>query len=154
MLLLGLLLLVGSAAFTAMLIADNLTNLPEYRVTVLDQGLATMNVLEIFLSGLALALLFSLGLWMMKKGTAWKARKAVSRRRERKSVRETERERDELAARLAQEREERAAERPATPGYGEQPAGYGVPEGEPADERHRAGAGGSRHRNRLHLFGH
>jgi hypothetical protein len=62
MLLLGLLLLAATVAFTALAIAGNLAGGPHYTVSVLDHPIATMNALAIFASGLALALLFALGL--------------------------------------------------------------------------------------------
>ncbi len=62
MLLFGLLLVAATGAFTALLIADNLSGGPEYQVTVLGNDLVTLDSLEIFLAGLALALLFCLGL--------------------------------------------------------------------------------------------
>ncbi|WP_338900097.1 hypothetical protein WBG99_34250 [Streptomyces sp. TG1A-60] len=62
MLFLGLLLLAATGAFTGLVIADNLAGGPEYTVSILDQNIATMNSLAIFCSGLALALLFCLGL--------------------------------------------------------------------------------------------
>lgn len=58
----GLLLLAATAAFTGLVIADNLSGGPEYSVSILDQHIATMNGLAIFSSGLALALIFCLGL--------------------------------------------------------------------------------------------
>ncbi|MEU7241145.1 hypothetical protein [Streptomyces sparsogenes] len=61
MLFLGLLLLAAAGAFTGLLIADNLGG-PEYTVSVLGQDIATMNSLAVFCSGLALALLFCVGL--------------------------------------------------------------------------------------------
>lgn len=68
MLFLGLLLLAATGAFTGLLIADNLSGGPEYSVSVFDQGIATMNTLAVFCAGLALALLFCLGLAMAKRG--------------------------------------------------------------------------------------
>ncbi|MFD5921641.1 hypothetical protein ACFVYP_35575 [Kitasatospora sp. NPDC058201] len=62
MLLFGLLLIVATGAFTGLLIADNLSGGPEYQVTILGQDLVTLDALGIFLAGLALALLFCLGL--------------------------------------------------------------------------------------------
>ncbi|MBT2422529.1 hypothetical protein J7F01_31390 [Streptomyces sp. ISL-22] len=64
MLLFGLLLLVATGVFTGLVIADNLSGGPEYTVSVLGQDIATMNTLAVFCSGLALALLFCLGLVM------------------------------------------------------------------------------------------
>ncbi|WSP86623.1 hypothetical protein OG289_01715 [Streptomyces sp. NBC_01235] len=68
MLLIGLLLLAATAAFTGLVIADNLSGGPEYSVSVLDHHIATMNTLAVFSSGLALALLFSLGLAVAASG--------------------------------------------------------------------------------------
>ncbi|WP_243640134.1 hypothetical protein [Streptacidiphilus pinicola] len=68
MLLFGLLLLGATAAFTGLLIADNLSGGPDYSVVVLGNTIATMNGLEIFLSGVALALIFCLGLAMTRVG--------------------------------------------------------------------------------------
>ncbi|MFJ2720961.1 hypothetical protein ACIQMV_26050 [Streptomyces sp. NPDC091412] len=61
MLLIGLLLLAATAAFTGLVIADNLSGGPHYPVSVLGNHIATMNTLEVFSAGLALALLFCLG---------------------------------------------------------------------------------------------
>ncbi|MGW3509421.1 hypothetical protein [Streptomyces sp. NPDC000994] len=61
MLLIGLLLLAATAAFTGLAIADNLSGGPQYPVSMLGNHIATMNTLEVFSAGLALALLFCLG---------------------------------------------------------------------------------------------
>ncbi|WP_380282807.1 hypothetical protein [Kitasatospora purpeofusca] len=66
MLLFGLLLVAVTGAFTGLLIADNLAGGPEYQVTILGTDLVTLNSLGIFLAGLALALLFCLGLALMR----------------------------------------------------------------------------------------
>ncbi|MGW0497495.1 hypothetical protein ACWD0Z_19290 [Streptomyces sp. NPDC003007] len=60
--LIGLLLLAGAGAFTGLVIADNLAGGPQYTVSVLGSDIATMNTLSIFSAGLALALIFCLGL--------------------------------------------------------------------------------------------
>ncbi|MGI5144678.1 MULTISPECIES: hypothetical protein [unclassified Streptomyces] len=65
MLFIGLLLLAGVGAFTALAIADNLSGGPEYTVSLLGHDIATMNTLEIFSAGLALALIFCLGLALL-----------------------------------------------------------------------------------------
>lgn len=62
MLLIGLLVLAATGAFTGLVIAYNLSGGPEYTVSLFGQDIATMNTLAIFCSGLALALLFCLGL--------------------------------------------------------------------------------------------
>ncbi|MEV5878260.1 hypothetical protein AB0L75_29340 [Streptomyces sp. NPDC052101] len=69
MLFLGLLLLAGTGAFTALAIVGNLSGGPEYTVSVLGHDIATMNGLALFSSGLALALIFCLGLTMMAAGS-------------------------------------------------------------------------------------
>ncbi|MFJ6617851.1 hypothetical protein ACIQOW_09820 [Kitasatospora sp. NPDC091335] len=66
MLLLGLLLMAASGAFVGLLVADNLSGGPDYQVTILGSDLVTLNSLSIFLAGVALALLFCLGLAMMR----------------------------------------------------------------------------------------
>ncbi|MGW5432876.1 hypothetical protein ACWET9_37650 [Streptomyces sp. NPDC004059] len=68
MLFLGLLLLAGSGAFTALAIVGNLSGGPAYTVSVLDHHIATMNGLALFGSGLAPALVFCLGPAMTTAG--------------------------------------------------------------------------------------
>ncbi|EKX66200.1 hypothetical protein Sipo8835_19120 [Streptomyces ipomoeae] len=68
MLLIGLLLLAVTGAFTGLAIADNLSGGPEYSVSVLGNDIATMNSLAVFSSGLALALLFCLGVALAMNG--------------------------------------------------------------------------------------
>ncbi|WP_019064705.1 hypothetical protein [Streptomyces prunicolor] len=138
MLFLGLLLLAATAAFTGLAISDNLGGGPHYTVSVLGNDIATMNTLAIFCAGLALALIFSLGLWMASGG-------ALRRRSRRVRMRA---ERDALAARLS-EREAAAGSPPsATPGAGSAaPAPpTSAPEESPAPHRLRG--------RRIHLFGH
>ncbi|MFF7457024.1 hypothetical protein [Kitasatospora sp. NPDC008115] len=100
MLLFGLLLVAATAAFTGLLIADNLSGGPEYQVTILGNDLVTLNSLGVFLAGLALALLFCLGLALA--GAARKARTRPARRTTR---------RDRRAAAVAGTRAPRTDER-------------------------------------------
>ncbi|MGW0084685.1 hypothetical protein [Streptomyces sp. NPDC003393] len=65
MLLFGLLLLAATGAFTGLAIAGNLSGGPDYTVSMLGNQIVTMNALAIFSAGLALALLFCLGLSLM-----------------------------------------------------------------------------------------
>ncbi|MER7580668.1 hypothetical protein [Kitasatospora sp. NPDC097691] len=74
MVLLGLLLMAASGAFVGLLIADNLSGGPEYQVTVLGNDLVRMNSLGVFLAGVALALIFCLGLALM-----WSSRRRTVR---------------------------------------------------------------------------
>lgn len=69
MLILGLLLIAATAAFTALAISDNLSGGPGHTVSVLGHDIATLGPLALFCSGLALALLFCLGIAMMSRGT-------------------------------------------------------------------------------------
>jgi hypothetical protein len=79
MLFVGLLLLAATAAFTGLAIAGNLGGGPVYGVSVLGHHIVTMNTLAVFCTGLALALLFSLGLAAVMGGAT------RSRRRHRRS---------------------------------------------------------------------
>ncbi|MEU6813104.1 hypothetical protein ABZ920_29810 [Streptomyces sp. NPDC046831] len=65
MIFIGLLLLAATGAFVALAIAGNLSGGPEYTVSVLGNDIATMNTLEVFSAGLALALLFCLGVALL-----------------------------------------------------------------------------------------
>ncbi|KQV17486.1 MULTISPECIES: hypothetical protein [unclassified Kitasatospora] len=80
MILLGVLLLAAAGAFTGLLIADNLSGGPDYTVTVLGNQIATMNSLAIFLSGIALALIFGLGVLLAAGGGARIRRRSGQRR--------------------------------------------------------------------------
>ncbi|PKV90046.1 hypothetical protein [Streptomyces sp. TLI_146] len=138
MLFLGLLLLAATAAFTGLAISDNLGGGPHYTVSLLGNDVATMSTLAIFCAGLALALIFSLGLWMATGG-------AMRQRSRRLRMRA---ERDALAARLS-EREAAAGPQAsvtvgqADPAVTPTPPG---PVGARTPHRHRA--------RRIHLFGH
>ncbi len=81
MVLLGLLLMAGSAAFVGLAIADNRGGGPEYTVHMFGHTLATMNSLAIFCSGVALALIFTLGLWLFRA-----TRRATRRQRSRRNA--------------------------------------------------------------------
>ncbi|MEU2714272.1 hypothetical protein [Streptomyces sp. NPDC007205] len=74
MLFLGLLLLAGTGAFTALAIVGNMSGGPDYTVSVLGHDIATMNGLALFSSGLALALIFCLGLAMTAMSAAHRHR--------------------------------------------------------------------------------
>ncbi|MFD0402186.1 hypothetical protein ACFV84_36740 [Kitasatospora sp. NPDC059811] len=120
MLLLGLLLMAAAGAFAGLLIADNLSGGPDYQATVLGIRLPALDSLGIFLAGLALALLFCLGLALM----VLTARRS---RRTRRPVRPA-------AHRAAHQRSQPVVrpdppERPLPPDGGEQPA---PPEERPA----------------------
>ncbi|MFJ4848507.1 MULTISPECIES: hypothetical protein [unclassified Streptomyces] len=68
MLLLGLLLMGATAAFTGLLISDNLSGGPDYTVTMFGTDIATLNTLGVFLAGIALGLVFCLAAGMAMAG--------------------------------------------------------------------------------------
>lgn len=109
MLILGLLLLACTAAFVGLVISDNLGGGAEHDVTVFGQHIATMNGLAIFCAGLALALVFSLGVILATGGLAARHRRHRALRDVRYEADATARERDELAARLDRIHAEHAA---------------------------------------------
>ncbi|MFF7249195.1 hypothetical protein ACFZBU_35415 [Embleya sp. NPDC008237] len=122
MFLLGLLLAACAGAFAALLIAYNTSGGPEYTVTIFGTDMVTLNSLAIFCSGLALGLIFSLGLLLM----GGKARLSRARRnRERRARDRAALERDSAAAREdAAKAHERAAEAEARAGRaGQEPVG-------------------------------
>jgi hypothetical protein len=138
MLFLGLLLLAATAAFTGLAISDNLGGGPHYTVSVLGNDIATMNTLAIFCAGLALALIFSLGLWMSSAGALHRRSRSIRMRAER----------DALAARLTERETAAGPPTSATTSAGTAaptPA-TSAPEQPPAP-RHSRG-------RRIHLFGH
>ncbi len=153
MLIMGLLLLACTAAFTGLALADNLSGGPDYNVTVLGHHIATMNSLAIFCAGLALALIFGLGCMMTMAGGVLHRRRSRKISAARRDARATARERDELAARLADSGDPAATTAypaDAEPGYVTEPTGTGEPTG-----AGRADTPGSRPRHHArHLFGH
>ncbi|MFF3752446.1 hypothetical protein ACFYYH_18625 [Streptomyces sp. NPDC002018] len=96
MLIIGILLMAATAAFTALLIAFNLSGGPDYAVTLFSSQPFTLNALGTFLSGIALTLIFGLGLWLMLGGAALLAHRS----RKRRAARDAVAERDELRSRL------------------------------------------------------
>jgi hypothetical protein len=68
MLLLGLLIVAAAVAFAIVVTADNLGGGPHYSVNLFDHHLATVNTLGAFLAGIALTLVFCLGLLIMTAG--------------------------------------------------------------------------------------
>jgi len=91
MLLIGLLLLGATVAFTALAIAGNLSGGPEYTVSVLDHQIATMNTLAVFSSGLALALIFCLALATAVSGASHRPTHRRHRRMRTRNTGETTR---------------------------------------------------------------
>jgi hypothetical protein len=100
MILLGLLLLGAAGAFAGLLIADNLSGGPDYTVTLLGHHIATMTSLTVFLSGIALTLIFGLGLAMATGGGARMRRRGAKLREARAQARQAKADRDALQHRL------------------------------------------------------
>ncbi|MFC4032451.1 hypothetical protein ACFO3J_13285 [Streptomyces polygonati] len=157
MLILGLLLLGCTAAFTGLALADNLNGGPDYNVTILGHHLATMNSLAIFCAGLALALIFCLGAMMVRGGMALHRRKSRKLAAARRDAAETARERDALAARL----ENTTTTAPTDPDYPTSadpyPSSYDTAadaEPTPDDSPHPATPESKPRRHPRHLFGH
>ncbi|WP_152617457.1 hypothetical protein [Phaeacidiphilus oryzae] len=150
MILLGLLLMAATAAFTGLVIADNFSGGPSYSVTILGNHIATLNMLAIFCAGLALALIFGLGFMMMSGGGA------LAHRRHRK-LRHARAERD----RVADERDAVAQHAQAQPAQPAQPAARtrtgdatAPLVGSGSSFSQSATAQKGRRRHSLHLFGH
>jgi type IV secretory pathway VirB6-like protein len=154
MLILGLLLLACTAAFTGLALADNLSGGPDYNVTVLGHHIATMNSLAIFCAGLALALIFGLGCMLAMTGGALRRRKSRKLTAARRDAAATARERDALAARLEDTRA--AGSAMDEPGYA---TSTGDPDTNPTGDTGDTGAGPvektpPRRHHARHLFGH
>ncbi len=62
MLLLALLLVLATGAFTAIAVVENFSRGPDYAVEMFGNQIATLNAPGLFLSGVGLALIFCLGL--------------------------------------------------------------------------------------------
>ncbi|WNI17973.1 hypothetical protein [Actinacidiphila sp. ITFR-21] len=156
MLILGLLLLVCTAAFTGFALADNLNGGPDYDVTVFGHHIATMDSLAIFCAGLALALIFGLGVIMAMAGLSLRRRKARKLHAARRDARDAARERDELAARLenADTLAATGPDRPAT-GDTDRPARQqDLAANRDLDEAGAVHTGKTPRRHARHLFGH
>ncbi len=100
MLVLGLLLMAGAAAFAGLLIAYNLSGGPDYTVTLLGSQPFTISTLGAFLGGIALTLIFGLGMWMLLAGTVLARHRGKKRRHERETAKRATNERDAMAGRL------------------------------------------------------
>lgn len=100
---LGLLLVLLSGAAVVLLAFYNRSGGPDYSVNLFDREIYVANTLSIFLAGVTLALLFSIGLWMMSAA----ARRSRARRAEvraaRQDARTAEAERDRLAGQVGDE---------------------------------------------------
>jgi ABC-type nickel/cobalt efflux system permease component RcnA len=99
MLILGLLLILGSAALTAGLVYDGSE---PATVEVFSTTIDNMTTARVFIGGAATMLLFLLGVWLLKSSMARSRRQRIERktthREERNSAAQLEQERVALAA--------------------------------------------------------
>ncbi|MPZ83741.1 MAG: hypothetical protein GEV28_26450 [Actinophytocola sp.] len=127
MLILGLLLVVVSGAAAVVLIAYNTGGAAE-TVSAFGRDITDVTMMQAFVAGLVVALVFVLGAWLLvvggRRGREHRARYRDARR----EAKATAKERDELADRLRDEDEQRA---------GQETAAHPVPPAErsAADER-------------------
>ncbi|MBV7697530.1 hypothetical protein [Streptomyces sp. TRM70350] len=68
MIALGFLLALATGGFAGIAVAENFTGGPEYAVEIFGNQIATLSPPGLFLSGVALALIFCLGLAMIAAG--------------------------------------------------------------------------------------
>jgi ABC-type nickel/cobalt efflux system permease component RcnA len=108
MLILGLLLVVVSAAGVALVISYNSSGGPEQTIVLFGRDWVSVTPLQAFIAGLVVALVFCIGIWMIAS-TERRRRAVRSEYREvQREARTAARERDQLARQLA-EREEAEA---------------------------------------------
>ncbi len=100
MLLLGLLLLAATGVFTGLLASENWAGGPDYTVTMFGNTLGTLNSVQIFLAGIALTLVFCLGVAMAALGGRRMRRRRAARHAAVREATRARAERDALAARL------------------------------------------------------
>lgn len=104
MLILGLLLVVVSAAAVASLVAYNSSGGPEQLIVLFGRDVLSVTPLQAFLAGIVVAVVFCLGVWMI---VTTERRRRVVRSEFRAARREAKiaaKERDELAKQLEHER--------------------------------------------------
>ncbi|MET9875302.1 hypothetical protein ABZZ36_11850 [Actinacidiphila glaucinigra] len=135
MLLLGFVLMGATAAFTGLLIAENLGGGPDYTVTMFGSDIATVNTLGAFLAGLALALVFCLASVIALAGAGRERSRRAELRRLRRRARAAE-----------------AAPDATTAGTATPAAGTAMTEDETATTQKTPSA--SARRRGMHLFGH
>jgi hypothetical protein len=138
MVLLGLLLLLATSAFTIIAIVENFSGGPDYMVMMFGNHIATLNGLGLFLSGIALALIFCLSLAMISGGATRYRRTRAGLRSARRDAAQATAERDALAAQINH----------GETGEAGTPAGESHATASPESER-----APRRHRGR-HIFGH
>jgi hypothetical protein len=136
---LGLLLVLLSGGAVALLTVYNRAGGPDYSVGMFGNEIAAVNGMQIFYAGIALALLFCLGLWLM----AMSARRGRAMRAEIRAARHDAQaaaaERDRLASQVGSDSQATAAYPTTNP---EEPARrrfFGRRHEQPYDERTPSG---------------
>jgi ABC-type nickel/cobalt efflux system permease component RcnA len=128
MLILGLLLVVVSAAGTALVISYNSSGGPEQTIVLFGRDWVSVTPLQAFIAGLVAALVFCLGVWMIAS-TERRRRAVRSEYREvQREARSATRERDRLARQLAERDETEAATADRT---ADRPTGWTAPDEAP-----------------------
>ena len=137
MLILGLLLVVVSGAAAAVLIAYNSAGAAE-TVSAFGRDIADVTLMQAFVAGIVVALIFLLGLWMIVSAGRRSREHRARYREARREARAAAKERDDLAERVRKEEEHRAGqETVAMPvPTGEQPAVDAS--GKPVEGKHAA----------------
>jgi hypothetical protein len=74
---LALLLVLATGVFTAIAVVENFSGGPDYTVEIFGNQIATLNAPGLFLSGVGLALIFSLGLAVLTAGRRHHVHEAV-----------------------------------------------------------------------------
>ncbi|WP_405010207.1 hypothetical protein [Kitasatospora sp. NBC_01539] len=82
----GLLLLLATGAFTGLLIVENARTAPDLTLTLVGHD-TTVSTLEVFLAGIALALVFAVGCALALAGRRRSARRSAELRSARKALR-------------------------------------------------------------------
>ncbi|MEG3630477.1 hypothetical protein [Streptomyces poriticola] len=77
MIVLGLLLVLATGAFVAIAVVENFSGGPEFAVEIFGNQIATLSAPGLFLSGIALTLIFCLGMVLVAAGL--KQRRRVRR---------------------------------------------------------------------------
>lgn len=107
MLILGLLLVVVSGAAAAVLIAFNSGGTAE-TVSAFGWDIADVNMMQAFVAGMVVALVFLLGIWMIMKAGRRGRENRARYREARREAKAAAAERDELAERLRRDEEHHA----------------------------------------------
>ncbi|MCT2586943.1 hypothetical protein [Actinophytocola gossypii] len=131
MLILGLLLVVASGAAAVILIAYN-TGGTAQTVSAFGRDIADVTVMQAFVAGLVLSLVFLLGLWMILRAGRRGRENRARYREARREAKTAAAERDELADRLRRDEENRVTEPAADPPVGQPTQPVATQPGAPA----------------------